>query len=342
MRRILVCFVSAVFLALFTIAHAQQAEAPKVKWPGAMSHAVLQPGSAVYNIGSAVSTVLTKYLPTTFKTAAFTTPIKLHDAVHRGIAAMGNDTDHTSGYGWIGKAPLFERRMTNELLMTGEVIFDSGWGARGDAGITSVTQMKGLRLCWGYKFPNMVDYQNALLRGLGWTKDDFKLVNVVSPTEAVRALIENRADVGIYSPMMGIGPEAEAKVGIRVLNVPTPSENPKLWEEIRKTHKGYNPHVWKAGMPGVPKDTRVIAGFGYITINRDVPDELVYQMVKTLWEHVDELQAAHPFLRTWSHKTMALEDMVVPYHPGSIRFFKEQGVWTERMEKNNNALQKMN
>ena len=128
MRRILVCFVSAVFLALFTIAHAQQAEAPKAKWPGAMSHAVLQPGSAVHNIGSAVSTVLTKYLPTTFKTAAFTTPIKLHDAVHRGIAAMGNDTDHTSGYGWIGKAPLFERRMTNELLMTGEVIFDSGWG----------------------------------------------------------------------------------------------------------------------------------------------------------------------------------------------------------------------
>ena len=65
-------------------------------------------------------------------------------------------------------------------------------------------------------------------------------------------------------------------------------------------------------------------------------------MVKTLWEHVDELRAAHPFLRTWSHTTMALEDMVVPYHPGSIRFFKDQGVWTERMEKNNNALLKMN
>lgn len=342
MKKILTCSFAVILPALFTIAHAQTTKASEVKWPGAMSHAVLQPGSAVHNIGSAVSTVLTKYLPTTFKTAAFTTPIRLHDAVDRGIAAMGNDTDHTSGYGWIGKKPLFERRMKNERLMTGEVIFDSGWGARGDAGITSVTQMKGLRLCWGYKFPNMVDYQNALLRGLGWTKNDFKLVNVVSPTEAVRALIENRADVGIYSPMMGIGPEAEAKVGIRVLNIPTPEANPDLWKEIRKTHAGYKPHVWKAGLPGVPKDTTVIGGFGYITVNKDVPEELVYQMVKTLWEHVDELQAAHPFLRTWTHETMALEKIVVPYHPGSIRFFKDKGVWTQQMEKNHNALLKMN
>lgn len=311
---------------------------PAINLPKTMSIATAQPGAAVYVISSAVAKVLTQHLAITVTVVPYTSTPKANDAVDRMQQELGCDVDYTIMCGYLGKPPQFDRRLVNNRVLTSGVIFDAENVARSDVKIERTADIKGLRVCVDYAFPYVENIQLAWFAGLGISRADIKPVSVPSPVEAVKALIENRADVGAVSSGMAILSELDAKVKGRLLNLPTPAENPRVWEELNKLSPVFFPYVLKPGTPCVPKETNVMANYSYIFVNKGVSDEVAYQLVKTLWDHVDEIPAGNPFLSTWTRKTMAVEHMGLPYHPGSIKFFKQMGVWTEQMEMNNNAI----
>jgi TRAP transporter TAXI family solute receptor len=55
--------------------------------------------------------------------------------------------------------------------------------------------------------------------------------------------------------------------------------------------------------------------------------EIVYGVVKAIFDHSDEFADTHPSAKYWSlkHKPVSL---AVPYHDGAIRYFKEKELWT--------------
>jgi len=74
--------------------------------------------------------------------------------------------------------------------------------------------------------------------------------------------------------------------------------------------------------------------------------EIVYGVAKAIFEHTAEFADAHPQAKYWSLKHRPVAN-AVPYHEGSIRFFKEKGLWTdeaqayqEMMLKKQQALKK--
>lgn len=65
-----------------------------------------------------------------------------------------------------------------------------------------------------------------------------------------------------------------------------------------------------------------------ICVSNDLPDEVVYQIVKTLEEHHDELADT---LKAASYSTAANTvidwgDSIIPIHPGAERYFRELGL----------------
>jgi TRAP transporter TAXI family solute receptor len=74
-----------------------------------------------------------------------------------------------------------------------------------------------------------------------------------------------------------------------------------------------------------------IAGIGIgniLFVNANMSEDQAYQILKTIFAHLDEVHALHPQARN-----LILAEAVVgssiPFHPGAIRFYKEQGVWKE-------------
>jgi TRAP-type uncharacterized transport system substrate-binding protein len=56
--------------------------------------------------------------------------------------------------------------------------------------------------------------------------------------------------------------------------------------------------------------------------------DVVYGVVKAIFDNTDEFADTHPAAKYWSlkHKPVSL---AVPYHEGAIKYFKEKGLWTE-------------
>jgi TRAP-type uncharacterized transport system substrate-binding protein len=55
-------------------------------------------------------------------------------------------------------------------------------------------------------------------------------------------------------------------------------------------------------------------------------------MVKALVENYNELKAVNPVLADWKPE-VAVREMPVPYHPGAIKYYKEKGLWSSKMDQ---------
>ncbi len=101
--------------------------------------------------------------------------------------------------------------------------------------------------------------------------------------------------------------------------------------ERDKIIKDY-PYLTKSVIPGgaykgVDTDTNTIAVQTVMICRTDIPDDVVYKLVKAVFEHKDELNEIHP-----SFKETTLENatpVIIPVHPGAVKYYKEKGVYKE-------------
>lgn len=75
----------------------------------------------------------------------------------------------------------------------------------------------------------------------------------------------------------------------------------------------------EADVPGI--------GIGNILfVNANMSEDQAYAIVSTLFAHLDEVHALHPQAASLTLKDAVLGSSI-PFHPGAIRFYTEQGVW---------------
>jgi hypothetical protein len=80
---------------------------------------------------------------------------------------------------------------------------------------------------------------------------------------------------------------------------------------------------------GIYKDTPSYKTFTMligVVAKKDLPEDLVYRMVKAACEGFDDQVAAYPSIKGVSLPKLTLETCTVPLHPGAIRYYKELGL----------------
>jgi TRAP transporter TAXI family solute receptor len=76
---------------------------------------------------------------------------------------------------------------------------------------------------------------------------------------------------------------------------------------------------------GLTAPVRTVAVMAMLVARADLPDDLVYNLTKALWENLDRMRAAHARGRDLD-LAKALDGMPVPVHPGAERYYSEKGV----------------
>jgi TRAP transporter TAXI family solute receptor len=73
------------------------------------------------------------------------------------------------------------------------------------------------------------------------------------------------------------------------------------------------------------KDVQACGSPALWSVRHDLPEDLVYAMLKAVFEHMSTIAESHAQARTMSLQN-ALIAMSVPLHPGAARYYKEQGI----------------
>ena len=194
---------------------------------------------------------------------------------------------------------------------------------RADAGINSVMDMKGKRVNIGNPGSGTRVLAGVLMEAAGVSPDDFALAAELKSSEQSAALCDGKIDAAIWAAGLpnGSSMEATSTCDIKLLDLTSSGMDKVL---------ASNPAYAAATIPGgmYPGNDNDIASWGpkatFVT-DASTPDEVVYTLVKGVFDNFDDFKKLHPAFGRLTEEQMIKDGLSAPLHPGAVKYYKERG-----------------
>jgi TRAP transporter TAXI family solute receptor len=239
--------------------------------------------------------------------------------IDEGKAHIGLANSSTTVDGLEGRAP-YPKKVANVCQLAN--LYPQYWQmvVRADANVDSFADVKGKSLTTQSK-GNTGELLTALVLKLnGMSYESLAKLNYNSYTESVALMKDGHAQVftlGTTAPASAIMDLASAR-DIKLIPV-----DDKTMSALKGMNPGYNKLVIKAGTyPKQDKDVPVIGYSTHLVVACNLPENTVYQMVKTMAGNVAGMAAVVKSIEGITPKDMAT-DIGVPFHKGAAKFYKE-------------------
>ncbi len=188
------------------------------------------------------------------------------------------------------------------------------------ANIRSLTDLKGKRLSVGAARSGNELNARVLLGAAGMSYADLKRVDYSAYNEAVVLMKDNQLDAALISAGLGVAAVRDLAVSVPIDLVPI---SPAL---IGRTNGAFTPITIPPNTyPGQTTEVPTAALNNFLVTHSEVPDALVYTMIKEFYAHLPEIQAASLAAKAIS-RDKALISRPIPLHPGAERYFREVGL----------------
>lgn len=198
--------------------------------------------------------------------------------------------------------------------------------------------LKGIRLGYVKGNPSVNVKTDALLAFAGLTRADITPVWFGGYGVMKGARLTGKIDGFLMSPFSGITRELEASPdGIEWVQF-DPADKAG-WDRIKKIAPMYSPSAADSGA-GMEKGKPVnIVEFRYpmMVTYADRSEAEVYEITKAMDEAFDMYKNVNATMPNWNIKKSGKTPADVAWHPGSVKYLKEKGVWSADDEKWNQA-----
>ncbi len=192
---------------------------------------------------------------------------------------------------------------------------------RADANINKVSDLKGKGITTQQRGNTGELITRQLLQVNGLTYNDVKM-SFVSYTDSVAQMQDGHAvafSLGTTIPAGSVLDLATAR-DIKVLDLSG------SLDAMRKLNPGYTLVTVPAKTyPKNDSDVKVIGYATHLVASCNLPEEVVYQMTKTIAANIPTLATVNKAMTGLTPKAMA-EDIGIPFHKGAARFYKESGL----------------
>ena len=196
--------------------------------------------------------------------------------------------------------------------------------ARADAGVKNFQDLKGKRVNIGNPGSGQRSTTEVLLGAMGWKVEDFKLASELKAAEQSAALCDNKVDAIVYvvGHPNGSIQEATSSCDSVMVNVAGPAVD-KLVAD--------NPYFRTATIPGgmyrgTAEDTKTFGVGATFVSSAKVPADVIYNVVKAVFENFEEFQKLHPAFANLKKEEMVKDGLSAPLHDGAAKYFKEAGL----------------
>jgi len=195
--------------------------------------------------------------------------------------------------------------------------------ARKDAGVTKFEDFKGKRFNVGNPGSGTRDSMEELLGAMGWTLKDFSLASELKADEHGPALCDNKIDgffYGVGHPSANIQ-DPTTSCGAKLISL----EGPAI-DKLVKAHSYYAYATIPGGLyANNPNPTKTYGVLATLITSSKVDNEVVYQLVKAVFENFDDFKKLHPAFANLDPKHMIKDGLSAPLHPGAVKYYKEKG-----------------
>ncbi len=335
LRKILKFFITLIFISMIHILAFGQTKPVK-----SLSFGTSSIGSAFYIISVGMSEIISKKTGISISVES----VGGSDANARALMqkkidlAMLNSFSVANAY--LGKGPFSKEGKTDLRVIAQGQQAIRNIVARAASGIKTPSDLKGKRFVG--KRPALADLEmitDALFKVYGIPKDSVKIIQTIETKEVLEALKIGSADAAIIPAGLRSSSLLELCQSIDINFLSIPEEKMKqIIEELgpafsvalipKGTYKGQNEDVMAPSLIAV------------LAVRSDVPEDIAYNITKTILESQKELAAVHSEAKDWKiENTLRLPP--APFHPGSIRYFKEKGFWDQSLERYQDRLLKM-
>lgn len=195
--------------------------------------------------------------------------------------------------------------------------------ARADSGIETFDDLQGMRVNVGNPGSGQRATMEVVLDALGWTMDDFSLASELKPSEQAAALGDNKVDAIVFTVGHPNGSiqEATSTVDAQLISVEGEAIDALIAD---------NPYYAAATIPGgmyagTDDDVHTFGVKATFVTSADVPDDVIYEVVKAVFENFDRFKGLHPAFANLTEAEMISGGLSAPLHPGAARYYAERG-----------------
>jgi len=240
--------------------------------------------------------------------------------------AIASETDVR--FAFDGKVAFEGRPLKDLRAIAALYSFQVGFFVKKDSPIKTVRDLKGKKV--PITFANQKSAHRhylAVLAAHEMTENDLDGVKVPNVIRAAQDFAQGKTVASFFALGAGKVTEVSAQVGgIRFLSI---DDSPEAIARIRKIAPGAYITVVepRPGLTGILSSTKVLTENYMLFGGKHASDDVVYKFVKTLYEEKTRLSEAFARWKRYSTKKMAKDMKPIVYHPGAIKFYKEQGMW---------------
>jgi TRAP transporter TAXI family solute receptor len=256
--------------------------------------------------------------------------------LQRGEMALGLNIS-IDAYMTYNGLPPYETPMRNLRLLGVMFPLPIMYMVRADSDLHAVEDLRDKRVVITFRANAALEQlHTAILATGGLTPNDVRALTVAGLPEAMRMLTEDRADAAPTGLNTALTLQVHSTLPGGIRYVTLGRDEAKLAEIM----PGSSPVTVSPGEDavGIDRATRVAGIVDYLNTGTHMSDEQAYRIIKTIHASWEELRRDYVQMRPMTPQAVAPSDVVIPYHPGAIRYYKEAGLWTEAHERNQARL----
>ncbi len=192
-------------------------------------------------------------------------------------------------------------------------------------GIERVSDLKGKRVSTGAPGSGTEKKGTRVLEAYGLDPNKDMTRDRLTPQESAGALKDRKIDAFFWDggiPTSSVT-DLGATPGIKMKLIGHEDAIPKMREKYGPLYvRGIIP---AKSYPGQDADVAIAVVWNVLLCHEKMKGDLVYDILKTLFDHKPELVAVHREA-AWLSLVPQAGGSPIPYHPGAIRYFTEKGL----------------
>ena len=196
--------------------------------------------------------------------------------------------------------------------------------ARADSGIKNFMDLKGKRVNIGNPGSGQRGTMEIAMAAVGMTKADFKLASELKSSEQSKALCDNKIDAMVFTVGHPSGSIKEASTSCDSVLVTV--DGPAI-DKLVADNDYYRTATVPGGMyRGTDADTKTFGVGATFVSSTNVPEDVIYNVVKAVFENFDDFKKLHPAFANLKPAEMIKDGLSAPLHKGAVKYYKEAGM----------------